>query len=175
MTTPLSDLGATSEKVPKSAAGFRRVNHSLWTALLVLTSTTFLLFCWQYRAFVFVKPLRRFGSISPWTTLLDVMLGVALLLLACGVDRMNGIVFRTIAKLFAGAAFLGAGLFLAESLSGRTFAHLDHWWFQNSIILLGEAVPGRPSPQTSITFLFFAIAFWCSTPPRLGGFWRRNL
>jgi signal transduction histidine kinase len=69
------------------------------------------------------------------------------------------VVFRTIANLFAGAAFLGAGIFLTESFSGRTFSHLDHWWFQNTITLLREAVPGRPSPQTSITFLFFAIAF----------------
>jgi signal transduction histidine kinase/ActR/RegA family two-component response regulator len=159
MATPSSDLGVTREEVPKTGPGFRSANHSRRTALLVLTSTTFFLFCWQYHAFAFVKPLPQFGSISPWTTLLDMMLGVALLLLACGVDRRKVIVYRTIANLFASVAFLGAGIFLTEFFSGRAFAHLDHWWFENSITLLPEAVPGRPSPQTSITFLFFASAF----------------
>jgi hypothetical protein len=66
--------------------------------------------------------------------------------------------FKTIANLFAGATFLTAGVFLAEGLLSHPIANLDRWWFSSSIVHFKDAFPGRPSPQTSITSCFFAVA-----------------
>ena len=76
--------------------------------------------------------------------------------LGTGVAKSS--VFKTIANLFAGAAFLAAVVFLAQGLSGHTFANFDRWWFPSSIAYFKDAFPGRPSPQTSITICFFAVA-----------------
>ena len=129
-----------------------------------MTVAAILWFSWQYSVFAFVKPLPVFRSTMPWTILLDIMLGIGLFLLACAIGRAKASVLNNIANLFAGAAFLAAGVFLAEYLSGRTIANFDRWWFQSSITILKEAVPGRPSPQTSVTFLFFACAFFVFHP-----------
>jgi hypothetical protein len=94
----------------------------------------------------------------PWAILLDLMLGIALFLLACGTNRPSASVFQAVANLFAGAVFVAAGAFLTEYITGHPIANFDLWWFQSAFTTLKDAVPGRPSPQTSITLLFFSVA-----------------
>ena len=153
---------------------FCRLHVSLLAGSAVVTVAAILWFSWQYSVFAFVKPLPVFRSTMPWTILLDLMLGIGLFLLACAIGRAKANVLNNIANLFAGAAFLASGVFLAEYFSGRTIANFDRWWFQSSITILKEAVPGRPSPQTSVTFLFFACAFFVFHLPQAAGFWRHN-
>jgi signal transduction histidine kinase/DNA-binding response OmpR family regulator len=143
---------------------FFRLHVSLLAASVIVTVAAILWFSWQYSAFAFVKPLPQFRSTMPWTILLDLMLGIGLFLLACAIGRAKARFFYIIANLLAGAAFLAAGVFLAEYLSGHPITNIDRWWFPNSITVLKDAVPGRPSPQTSITFLFFAVAFFVFHP-----------
>ena len=164
MSGPASYWGTSHEKPQKYFMRFCRLHVSLLAGSAVVTMAAILWFSWQYSVFAFVKPLPVFRSTMPWTILLDMMLGIGLFLLACAIGRAKASVLYTIANLFAGAAFLAAGVFLAEYLSGRTIANFDRWWFQSIITILKEAVPGRPSPQTSVTFLFFACAFFVFHP-----------
>jgi signal transduction histidine kinase/CheY-like chemotaxis protein len=147
-----------------SIVRFCRLHASLLAASVVVTAAALLWFSWEYSAFAVVKPLPRFRAMVPWTILLDLMLGIALSLMAYGTCRRQANVFRTIAKLLAGAVFFGAGVFLAEYLSGHAFGNLDYWWFQANIAVVEDIFPGQPAPQTSITFLFFAVALFVFHP-----------
>ena len=146
------------EKAQHTILRFCRFHGSLCAALLVVATTILLWFSWQNRLFVIVKPLPRFRGIVPWTILLDGILGVGLFLLAWGTDGTKAGIFQFLAKLCAGAAFLCAGFFLAESLSGHPFGNIDGWLFQYNITLFHDSAGGQPAPQTSITVLFFAFA-----------------
>jgi hypothetical protein len=143
---------------------FCRLHGSLLAASVVVTAAALLWFSWEYSAFAVVKPLPRFRAMVPWTILLDLMLGIALSLMAYGTGRLQANVFRTIAKLLAGAVFFGAGVFLAEYLSGHTFGNLDHWWFQTNIAVVEDIFPGQPAPQTSIYFPVFCRCLLCLPP-----------
>jgi hypothetical protein len=121
---------------PQSFLRFCRLNLSLSAASAVLVAGPLFLLSWQFRVFAIIKPLPQFGSIAPWTILLNSMLGMALLFLAGGTDRPKWGIFRILSSFFATAAFLGAGLFLIEIVSARPIANLDQWWFQSSIGLL---------------------------------------
>jgi signal transduction histidine kinase len=170
MPRPASYPSTAHEKAPKSIVRFCRLQVSLLAASAVVTAAAILWFSWQFRVFAIVQPLPQFRVTTPWTILLDLMLGTGLFLLACGTDRAKANVIQTIANLFASAAFLAAGVFLAEDLSGQPIANFDRWWFQsnitllNNITLLREAFPGRPSPQTSIPVMFFAVALFVFHP-----------
>jgi signal transduction histidine kinase/CheY-like chemotaxis protein len=158
MTGPASSPEVAYQKAPGSRVQFSRLHLPLLTASIMLTAATILWFSWQYKAFAFVKPLPQFRSIAPWTILLDLMLGIALFLLGYGIGRAKESIFKIIANLFAVAVLVGAVAFITEYVLGYRLADIDQWWFQNSVIALKDAVPGRPSPQTSITFLFFSVA-----------------
>ena len=158
MARPASYQGAVYEKAQRSVLRFCRLHGSLLAASAVLMVAALLWFSWQYGAFVVIKPLPQFRSIAPWTILLDLMLGIGLFLLACGTGRAKASVLQAIANLFAAAVFLAGGVFLVEYLSDHPIANFDGWWFQSSITVLKDALPGRPSPQTTITLLFFAGA-----------------
>jgi PAS domain S-box-containing protein len=160
MARPESDPGDVQAQGQKSVGLFSRLhkNSSLLAVSVVLTGAVFFWFSWKFRAFAIVRPLPQFGSIVPWTIFLESMLAISLFLLAWGTGVAKSSVFKTIANLFAGAAFLAAGVFLAEGLSGHAFANFDRWWFSSSIVHFKDAFPGRPSPQTSITSCFFAVA-----------------
>jgi signal transduction histidine kinase/CheY-like chemotaxis protein len=137
---------------------FCRCHGSLLAAILVLAATVLLWCSWQYGVFLMVRPLPRFRGIVPWTILLDGVLGIGLFLLAGQTGRAKESLFLALAKLSAGAAFLCAGVFLAESLSGHPFGNIDQWLLQNNIALFHDPLGGQPAPQTSITILFFAFA-----------------
>jgi signal transduction histidine kinase/CheY-like chemotaxis protein len=149
---------ATAQKAPNSGVRFCRLHLPLLSATAVLAGATLLWFAWQYKDFAIVKPLPQFRAMVPWAILLDLMLGIALFLLACGTSRPSASVFQAVANLFAGAVFVAAGAFLTEYITGRPIANFDQWWFQSAFTTLKDAVPGRPSPQTSITLLFFSVA-----------------
>src|SRR5260370_987390 len=95
---------------------------------------------------------------------LDLMLGIALFVLACGTNRPSASVFQAVANLFAGAVFVAAVAFLTEYITGHPIANFDQWWFQSAFTTLKDALPGRPSPQTSITLLFFSVALLVFQP-----------
>jgi PAS domain-containing protein len=160
MPKPASCPGYAHEQAQKSVGLFGRFrrNSSLLAASVVLTGAAFFWFSWKFRAFAIVKPLSQFGSIVPWTILLQSMLAMTLFLLVSDTGRAKATAFKTIANLFAGATFLAAGVFLAEGLLGHPIANLDRWWFLSSITHYKDAFPGRPSPQTSITACFLAVA-----------------
>jgi PAS domain S-box-containing protein len=160
MPRPASNQGDAYEQAEQSVMRYGRLlgNRSFLAASVVLTGAAFFWFSWKFRAFAIVKPLPQFGSIVPWTILLESMLATSLILFAWGTGQAQATVFKTVANLFAGAAFLAAGVFLAEGLLSHSIANLDRWWFPSSITHFKEAFPGRPSPQTSITACFFAVA-----------------
>src|ERR1700693_565643 len=135
MPRPASYPSTAHEKAPKSIVRFCRLQVSLLAASAVVTAAAILWFSWQFRVFAIVQPLPQFRVTTPWTILLDLMLGTGLFLLACGTDRAKANVIQTIANLFASAAFLAAGVFLAEDLSGQPIANFDRWWFQSNITL----------------------------------------
>jgi signal transduction histidine kinase/CheY-like chemotaxis protein len=161
---PASHSDDIRKKPRNSVLRFCRLHLSLLAASAVLMAAMLLWFSWQCKIFAILKPLPDFGSSAPWTILLAFTLGVGLFALAFATGGTKASVSKSIANLFAGIAFLVAGAFLAEALSGRAIANLDRWWFQNTITLLKEAVPGRPSPQTSITVLLFAAALFVFHP-----------
>jgi signal transduction histidine kinase/AmiR/NasT family two-component response regulator len=139
-----------------SVIRFCRLHASLVAASFVLTAAILLWISWQYEVFALVKPLGHFRGVVPWTILNDLFLGVSLLLLALVPGRPKKNRLQIIAKLCAGTAFLGAGVFLAEFLSGQSFGHIDLLWFSSA--LFKQADGGQPAPQTSITALFLAVA-----------------
>jgi PAS domain S-box-containing protein len=160
MPRPASFPGDADEQAQKSVGLFCRLhkNSSLLAASVVLTGGAFFWFSWEFRAFAIVKPMPLFGSIVPWTILLESMLATSLFLLGWGTGRAKATAFKTVASLFAGATLLAAGVFLAEGLLSHPIANLDRWWFSSSITHFKDAFPGRPSPQTSLTSCFFAVA-----------------
>jgi signal transduction histidine kinase/CheY-like chemotaxis protein len=158
MHRPASSLSTTQKKAQNSVVRYLRLHVSLFTALIVLVVAAFLWFSWQSRAFVFIKPLKHFRGIVPWTILLDSTLGIGLFLLAWRANPAKARLFQGLAKLCGVLAFLGAGVFLAEFLCGHSFGNLDQWWFRGNMVLLNDAAGGLPAPQTSITILFFAAA-----------------
>jgi hypothetical protein len=72
---------------PQSVFRFCRLDLSLSAASADVVAGALFLFSWQFQIFAIVKPLPQFGSIAPWTILLNSMLGMALLFLAGGIDR----------------------------------------------------------------------------------------
>jgi hypothetical protein len=151
-------LSLTQKKTQNSVVRYLRLHVSLFTASLVIVGAALLWFCWQSRAFVFIKPLPRFRGIVPWTILLDFMLGMGLFLLAWRAHPAKARLLQNMAKLCGVLAFLAAGAFLVEFLSGHSFGNLDQWWFRGNLVLLDDTAMGLPAPQTSITILFFAVA-----------------
>jgi hypothetical protein len=86
------------------------------------------------------------------------MLGMGLFLLAWRAHPAKARLLQNMAKLCGVLAFLAAGAFLVEFLSGHSFGNLDQWWFRGNLVLLDDTAMGLPAPQTSITILFFAVA-----------------
>jgi PAS domain S-box-containing protein len=170
MPNSASYPGEAHEQAQKSVVRFPQLfgNSSLLAASVVLTGAAFFWFSWKFRAFAIVKPLSQFGSIVPWTILLQSMLAVSLVFLAWRTTQAKATPFKIIANLFAGATFLAAGIFLAEGLLSHPIGNLDRWWFASSITHFKDTFPGRPSPQTSITSCFFAVAsiVWHPTSSR---------
>jgi signal transduction histidine kinase/CheY-like chemotaxis protein len=143
---------------------FCRFHLPLLAASAVLTGATLLWLCWARGAFRLIIPLAQFGGILPWTILLNSMLGIALFLVAWKSGQTKTGHFKTIANLFAGAAFLGAGAFLSEWVCGYSIGNLDRWWFGNSITQLKDVLPVRPTPHACITILIFATALFVYHP-----------
>jgi signal transduction histidine kinase/DNA-binding NarL/FixJ family response regulator len=159
-----SHSGNVHQKPRNSVIRFCQLHLSLLAAPAVLMVATLLFFSWQCKAFGILKPVPYFGSSAPWTILLAFTLGSGLFLSASTTDGTKSSVLKTVANLLSVIAFMAAGVFFFEALSGHAIANLDRWWFQNTLMLLKAADPGRPSPQTSITVLFFAAALFVFHP-----------
>lgn len=92
-------------------------------------------------------------QMTPWTAVLAAGLGVAILL-------QSGQLSSVRIRLGVGAAVVVgvlAVVFLAEYLTHRSFG-LDGVWFHDEVRRLQATLPGRPSPQTSVSVLLVSAA-----------------
>jgi signal transduction histidine kinase len=104
-----------------------------------------------------VTSLNEPSLMRPVAALGLVMAGAALMLHLLGASRRWA---RWWAMALGAAVFvigLGAG---AEHLVGRELG-LTGWLFPARLAELNEAFPGRPAPQTSVTFVLIGLALAC--------------
>lgn len=90
---------------------------------------------------------------TPWTALLLVGLGAAILLQSGRPSRVRVRAGRGVGA----AAGVLAAVFLAEYLANSSWG-LDRAWFSETVGLLQASWPGRPSPQTVSAVLILSLA-----------------
>ncbi|WP_445169222.1 diguanylate cyclase domain-containing protein [Mycolicibacterium sp. Dal123E01] len=96
---------------------------------------------------------RSWPQMTPWTALLVATLATSILVQSGPQSRRRVWAGRGLAAAVAAVTVT----ILAEYATGRTFG-VDHLWFPDGVAELKATWPGRPSQQTTATFLVLAIA-----------------
>jgi hypothetical protein len=139
------------------AADRNRATIPLGCGLLLLFGSALQYLAWQYDLEWLRRPIPIFPAIFPWTVTGFLTTSLVLLLLALTL-RTGAAKCEVIAKAVGVIIALVSLVFILEYVFGKPLSTFDTLLFRQLLHKAGGSYPGRPAPETCITFFVLAVA-----------------